>query len=196
MHTSRLISKVALAGMAGWAVTRMLRGRRRRGDDLVRVRIPAADPRDPVQGFDDVVTLHDEDLAVDAYDAADISRDLDIARFESASDEAALAEAEALGLLSRPWPVSDSLEANEHDVGELYGVHMPAAEAGVGSEEDDEDGEHWLDRLEASAVENGALPEHEIDVEDDDPSDPRAGGRRGGRGGPVADKGSGGPAGA
>jgi hypothetical protein len=91
-------------------------------------------------------------------------------------------------------PVSEGLSdfdpPNQHDVGDLYGV---AVNDVVDAELVDDDvamdeGQNWLEALETSAAENGPRPEQALDMSDDDRGDMR-------EDVPVADRGSGGPAG-
>jgi hypothetical protein len=86
--------------------------------------------------------------------------------------------------------LSDFDPPNQHDVGDLYGV---AVNDVVDAELVDDDiamgeGQNWLESLETSAAENGARPEQALDMRDDDSGDTRDDV-------PVADRGSGGPAG-
>ena len=95
-------------------------------------------------------------------------------------------------------PTLDAIEQSLHDDGDLYGVHTPAASNPHHLDDDQamESGENWVEALQADAIENGALPERELDAivdeEDTDlpphPSDTRDR--------PVADRGAGGPRGA
>ena len=96
---------------------------------------------------------------------------------------------------------SEDRTAKADDVGELYGVHLPPAqdvERGAGPEyaeyAESDFGENWLETLETETAEGGPVPEHEVDPNDD--SD-HHGGHHATESGdrPVADKGSGGPAG-
>ena len=80
--------------------------------------------------------------------------------------------------------------------GDLYGVHVPVA---IDRELPDDDlafeeGESWLEHLEASAAENGAEPGRPLDMSDESDR-PRRRGRSAKTDIPVADRGSGGPRG-
>jgi len=147
------------------------------------------DPNDPVQGIDEVPAIHVEDLAVDARSAVDV---------EIAEDLAALDAEYDANATELDTPSQTDLDAITNafvgDDGELYGVHTPRAVDREISDGDgsNETGESWLEALQASAAENGAEPERDIDVADDvleppHPSDTRDI--------PVADRGSGGPRG-
>jgi hypothetical protein len=86
--------------------------------------------------------------------------------------------------------LSDFDPPNQHDVGDLYGV---AVNDVVDAELLDDDGamdegQNWLEALETSAAENGPRPEQALEMSDDDRGDMRDDV-------PVADRGSGGPAG-
>jgi hypothetical protein len=80
--------------------------------------------------------------------------------------------------------------------GDLYGIHVPVA---IDRELPDDDrafeeGESWLEHLEASAAENGAEPGRPLDMRDESDR-PRRRGRAAKTDIPVADRGSGGPRG-
>jgi len=96
-----------------------------------------------------------------------------------------------------PIPVADREVAEpEGDVGDLYGVHTPPAAAPFESvESQDDEGRNWLEALEADSTENGPQAEHVIDVTDDSDTDNPGHHKTDTRDRPVADKGSGGPAG-
>jgi hypothetical protein len=137
------------------------------------------DPSDPSQILDDAAASRDE---VDAQPAADAEADL----------EAAIAESAEPG-----EPLDEDVVG---DVGELYGVHTPPAvdkePPGYGdatSASQTETGENWLEALEATSAENGAEPERELDVTDEDDETPHHSTDTRDR--PVADRGAGGPAG-
>jgi hypothetical protein len=141
------------------------------------------DPGDPVQGFDEASELQVVDFDVDAVDRADA---------EAAQDLASL-ENEATELDTPSETTLDAIDESLHDVGELYGVHTPRAEDRNLLDDDeafDCCGENWLEALDASSTEYGAVPEEELDVDDSEgpPEGPH-------RDTPVADRGSGGPAG-
>ena len=112
-------------------------------------------------------------------------------------------EAEAAPALEEV--TAEEPSADDRDVGELYGVHTPYAGDTDLSAPEDRDafegswrGETWLESLEQHAADMGPAPEEEIVLLDD--SDVEHPGHRGHhptdwRDRPVADKGSGGPAG-
>lgn len=152
------------------------------------------DPADPSQALDESGDFQIEPLAVDAEPSAEAAGELDQAQAESyaASDK----EDEDADEMH-----ADEAEATEEpdkDTGELYGVHTPRAadrdlSAGPdhGAMVDDDDGENWLEALEAHSAEMGPEVEHEIVVLDD--SDPHEGPPPTDfRDRPKADKGSGG----
>jgi len=150
---------------------------------------PGPDPRDPVQGFQEALDLGVDLLSVDAFSVADAEAAQDLAMLETDLDERALE-------LDTPSQTElDAIDAaTPHDTGELYGVHTQRAvdrlipEDRVAMDE----GETWMEALQASAVEYGAEPEQDIDVVDevDEPPHPTDT-----RDIPVADRGSAGPGG-
>jgi uncharacterized protein (TIGR03382 family) len=90
--------------------------------------------------------------------------------------------------------VETLIEEPVHDAGELYGVHVPAAEPMTHLDDDAAQsyGENWLEQLAADTVEAGPLPEQPVDiVDEDDVTSPRSDTRDR----PVADRGSAGPRG-
>lgn len=155
-------------------------------DDLL-----APDPADPVQSMDALDQVDLADLDVDALSVAEGTGELAGATVESSVDESAM---------EVDMPEDTTMEGYEQgarDVGDLYGVHTPRA-ADRAHPDDDQamgDGQTWLEALETSAAENGPLPEEPLEsiVDDEDvysaphPSDSDDT--------PVADRGSGGPAG-
>ena len=159
---------------------------------LPRPSVADLDPTDPTQELDELGEFHIE-LAVEAQPSAEAQEELDVAGEEAEAeayedDPAARDEAEA--------------SAGERDTGDLYGVHVPpAADTELGAGEDQDSfqdamlGETFFEALEQHAAEGGATPEHELDIVDDSDVDhpthhaTESGDR------PVADKGSGGPAG-
>lgn len=161
------------------------RSRAVRTDDL------QPDPRDPVQGFQESVELAADPLSVDALTVADVEAAQDLASLEVDIDDRARE-------LDTPSTTDlDAINAAAHDTGELYGVHTPRAtdtdplpdeKSGGGAD----DGETWIETLQASATEYGAEAEREIDVMDemDEPPHPTDT-----RDIPVADRGSAGPGG-
>ena len=148
----------------------------------------ANDPRDPVQGFDEVSELQVTPLEVDALSLEDAEAMQDLAGLESEVDEIASNDDAAVEM------VDVEVAETARDAGDLYGAHTAPA---VDREHPDDDaaaaeGQTWIEALEASAIENGADPERELDdiVDDQDvlrpphPADVRDT--------PVADHGSGG----
>jgi len=155
-------------------------------DDLL-----APDPADPVQSMDALDQVDLADLDVDTLSMAEGSGELAGATVESSLEEAAME-------LDTPEDTTmEAVEQGARDVGDLYGVHTPRA-ADRAHPDDDQamnDGQNWIEALETSAAENGPLPEEPLEsiVDDEDvysaphPSDSEDT--------PVADRGSGGPAG-
>ena len=174
------IPKVLLVGVAGAYALHRVRSRTR---SSARVGIvPPPDPADPVQ---------------ELYSETDFAIELDT------PSETTL----------------DTVNETVADIGDLYGIHTAQAED-VTHPDDDvamRQGQNWLEALQTDAVEGGLLPEHEI--ESGDELDRERGERRArstyeGRAEvegsaevdraphtsdtwdtPVADRGSGGPAG-
>jgi hypothetical protein len=207
---AHLLSKLMVAGVGG-GVAAYLYGKRRHDHlrspiadrfdasdledhDREPTAIPGSmdvDPADPVQGIDEVLEVKRVDLAFDAMSAADGDEAQRFAEQESTLDEASME-------LDTPQDTTlDAIERAAHDVGDLYGVHTPPATDRV--HPDDlaafEEGQNWLEALGTSAAENGTIPEHELSdiVDDADIYDaPHASDDRDL---PVADRGSGGPAG-
>ncbi|MGE3544516.1 MAG: hypothetical protein AB7L28_11305 [Kofleriaceae bacterium] len=94
-------------------------------------------------------------------------------------------------------PTLDAIEQSMHDAGDLYGGHTPAASDPHHPDDDRamDEGENWVEALQADVIEGGALPEHELDAIVDDadtdlPPHPSDTHDR-----PVADRGAGGPRG-
>ena len=145
------------------------------------------DPADPVQGLDEAGAMHLQDLDIDAQVTAE---------YEIAQDLSSVDYDEAAVELDTPSLTDlDAIQGSiTSDDGELYGVYTPRAVDRNLPDGDSsyEAGENWIEALQASAVENGAEPETEIDVVDDayDPPHPSDT-----RDTPVADRGSGGPRG-
>ena len=90
----------------------------------------------------------------------------------------------------------DTVNETLADTGDLYGIHTPAAEDKTHPDDDVamRDGQNWIEALQTDAVEGGTEPERELEMADDadldrppHPTDTRDI--------PVADRGSGGPAG-
>jgi hypothetical protein len=146
-------------------------------DDAGQFSIIAEDELDP--DVDPAV-----DLDVDAEPQAEADAELDAA-IATTADEYAETDQTDIG-----------------DVGDLYGVHVPAAtDADLDQSADGESyqdanlGEHVFETLEKKMAEGGtANPEEDVEFEDD--SDPLGGHHKSDRRDlPVADKGSGGPGG-
>ena len=130
-------------------------------------------------------------------DLAELDLDARVtAEYEIAQDLASVDYDEAAIELDTPSQTDlDAIQGSiTSDDGELYGVYTPRAVDRNLPDGDSsyETGENWIEALQASAVENGAEPEREIDVADDlfDPPHPSDT-----RDTPVADRGSGGPRG-
>jgi hypothetical protein len=87
----------------------------------------------------------------------------------------------------------DTVNETVADIGDLYGIHTSTAEDVTHLDNDEamRGGQNWLEALQTDAVEGGPLPEHEVESSDD--AEP--GHRTDTRDTPVADRGSGGPAG-
>jgi hypothetical protein len=182
MHALRSVSKLALAGVGAGAAAYLFSKYRSAHPHGGPERTVRANPMIPIE---DVDRLSLDELGLDAQSAAEVAADLELARVEVAIEEA----------LEEPAGDLADIEAAAHDVGDLYGVHTPPA---ADREHPDGDvsferGENWIEALEASAVENGAEPERELDVVDDE--DLATAHKTDTRDTPVADRGSGGPAG-
>lgn len=178
---------LALGGTAAWAVTRLVRSTKPapKSNNLT-ARDYAPDPRDPVQGFDEAADLYVTDLSLDALDAADAEAAQDLAAMENDFDDAS----------RHPLEVSlGSMDVGvEEDTGELYGVPTPVAVDRAIPDDDAafDEGQNWIEALETSSIEYGTEPEAELDVVDDIDAAPHPSDMRDT---PVADRGSGGPAG-
>ena len=144
----------------------------------------ARDPADPVQGLDDVHEFHLDDLDVDALSAAEVEADLD-ETLDGTLDDA---------LDAIPVPTLDMIEMAARDIGDRYrGLIAPAVDRHHPDDRTAMDqGQNWIEALEASAIEDGATPERDLtDIVDDTdvyapPHPPDT------RDIPVADRGSGG----
>lgn len=90
----------------------------------------------------------------------------------------------------------DTINETIADTGDLYGVHTARAEDVIHPDDDAamKDGQTWIEALQTDAVEGGPLPEREVESGDDAELD-RAPHASDTRDIPVADRGSGGPAG-
>lgn len=187
------IPKLMLLGVGGGIAAYMF-GRKR----LQAAPIPttvdellAPDPSDPLQSMDALDQVDLADLDVDALSLAEGTGELERAVVESSLEESAME-------LDAPEDTTmEGLEQGARDVGDLYGVHTPRAEDREHPDDDEamNEGQNWIEALETSAAENGPMPEEPLEsiVDDEDvysaphPSDSEDT--------PVADRGSGGPAG-
>jgi len=175
----------------------------REAAELPRRSIVDIDPEDPAQLLDDVGQFSIVDLDVEAQPHAEADAELEAAVMISHADENEESEVDddAAELDTPDQTTADAYVEAEDDVGELYGVHTPKAEdrdlAKTPDQEqlvDSELGENWLETLGKNAAEYGAELEEDLDVVDD--SDEHRGHHKSDRRDrPVADKGSGGPAG-
>lgn len=193
--------KLLTLGLAAYASIRYLR--RRPKARVVRVAGAgranpfASDPRDPVQGLDEVIELQVTPLEVDVLSNEDIEAAQDLAGLEAEIEE--IGEIEEIEEIAREDDAATELVevevvAASRDAGDLYGAHTPVA---VDRELPDDDhanneGQNWIEALETSAIENGAEPERELDaiVDDEDVLRPPHASHT--RDTPVADLGSGG----
>jgi len=177
-------------GVAVIATRSRRRARRAKEPEPVAFEDLNADPRDPVQGFDEASELYVEPLDFDAQSTADAEAAQDLATLESELEE------QSLELDTPSQTDADAIaNATRRDGGDLYGVHVPPAVDRRLPDDDQayDDGENWLEALEASAAENGAEPERELDIVDDaDENGHRSSDLRDI---PVADRGSAGPRG-
>ena len=160
------LPKVLLVGAAGaYVVHRVRQGTARRARRATGT-VPPPDPRDPVQ------SLYSETDTSDTSDASDeVEIPADPTTFES-------------------------MDASLHDVGDLYGLHTPRAADTMHLDDDAamENGQNWLESLATDSVEGGTEPELELDMSDDADNDrPPHSSDTHDR--PIADRGSGGPAG-
>jgi len=189
----RLIKITKLLLLGGVAAAVVLGKRRSKAAQVRTVFDPPdviinADPGDPVQGLDEAVPFHDEDLEVDAQTIVDIAIAQDLAELEVEPSDL---EVEV------PIPPTSSVHERARGLkgsGELYGLHFPPA---LDHDLPDDTaanakGESWIEALGASATEHGAAVERQIDIVDEQdldspPTDTRDI--------PVADRGSGGPRG-
>ena len=163
---------VATAVLAG----RALRRRRDRPLPAPFMEIDRIDPNDPVQGFDEATGFYIETLDVDAQAAADAEAAADLAALESELDEEPVTYEQPVPRLG--------------DAGDLYGVHVPPAVDRQLLDDDRafEQGENWLEHMQATFSENGPEPERPVDPDDD--SDHNGHHSTDTRDTPVADRGS------
>ena len=150
-----------------------------------------ADPRDPVQGFDEMPELGGP-LDFDAMSAADAEAASDLAGLESELD----GDSMQIDAMDDSTAIAIAQTMGASGSGELYGLHTPRAEHGTLPDDDESmsDGQTWLEALETSAIENGAVAGQELDIIDD--ADLERGSHRSMRDDrPIADLGSAGPRG-
>lgn len=163
----------------------------------------AGDSGDPVQGEGEAAELRGEPLEVDAQSQFDAEAAQDLVELESALEaepDVVIIEAEP-GVVE-PWVALEEQEQEQEvenrqrrgDDGDLYGGHTPAATDRTHPDDDRafDEGQHWLEALKASAAENGAEPERELDDIVDDEDVLRPPHAAPGRDTPVADRGAGG----
>jgi hypothetical protein len=200
MRPRHVLLPLALAIAVRTIVRARRRWRAQRPSDRLQQLRP--DPTDPLQRFTEAPELEVAPLDVDAVSAEDIAAAEDLAILEDDLDETAdrdtavIAEAEGdeTAVISDAVACDPAAPAHERDTGDLYGAHTPPAQDRDHPDDDRafDQGENWLEALEASAAENGPEPERGLDdvVDDEDvlqpphPSDTRDR--------PVADRGSGG----
>jgi hypothetical protein len=149
----------------------------------VLAEIDQIDPGDPVQGFDEASELYVEPLDVDAQAASDAEAAQDLATLESELDERDADTDEP-----PPMPTPDG--------GDLYGVHVSRATDRELPDDDRtyEQGENWLEHMQATFSENGPEPERPVDATDESDDHGRHHATDT-RDIPVADRGSAGPRG-
>jgi hypothetical protein len=185
----RTLVKPLVIGLAARAFIRHHRARRATHDLGARnARSFASDPRDPVQGFDEVSELQVAPLAVDALSLDDVVAAQDLAGLESEVDQIAINDAAAIEL------VDVDVAASARDVGDLDDGHTLAAVDRVLLDDDRAaaEGQSWTEALETTAIEYGAGPERELDDIIDEDDVLRAPHASDLRDTPVADHGSGG----
>jgi hypothetical protein len=200
MRPRHVLLPLALA-LAVRTIVRFRRRARARRDAGDRQRL-RPDPTDPLQRFDETPDLEVAPLEVDALSIADVAAAEDLAMLEDSLDEAADRDTAVIAQVGADETavISDAVAydltepAPERDAGDLYGAHTPPAQDREHPDDDRafDQGENWLEALEASAAEHGPEPERGLDdvVDDEDvlqpphPSDTRDR--------PVADLGSGG----
>jgi len=203
MRPRHVLLPLALALVARTIVRYRRRRRARRiAEHLQNLR---PDLTDPLQRFDEVPELEVAPLEVDAVSAADVAAAEDLAILEDSLDETAdrdtaviaAAEADETAVISEAEASDLTEPARARDAGDLYGAHTPPAQDREHPDDDRafDQGENWLEALEASAAENGPEPERELDdiVDDEDVLQPPHASDTRDR--PVADHGSGGRAG-
>ena len=173
---------MAMLGLAGYA---FLRHRRKKhtAPDASRNDFEI-DPLDSVQSFEKISDLEVADLDVDALSTEDIVAAEDLAALEVESQRGLQqsetgSEDDPILLGTADAPALDP--ASRRDGGDLYDDDRAFNE-----------GQNWVEALEASAIENGPEPERELDdiVDDEDILDPPHASDTRDR--PIADLGSGG----
>lgn len=200
MRPRHVLLPLALALAVRTIVRYRRRRRARRASDALQYLRP--DLTDPLQRFDEAPELEVAPLEVDAVSADDVAAAEDLAILEDSLDETAdrdtaviaQTEADETAVISDAVACDLAEPVRERDAGDLYGAHTPTAQDRDHPDDDRafDQGENWLEALQASAAENGPEPERGLDdiVDDEDvlqpphPSDTRDR--------PVADHGSGG----
>ena len=181
-HTfTRLLLIATGLAVTALAINRRVRRRRRwQMLDLEPERLPN-DPTDPLQGFDEAAELRTVPLAYDAQPFDEALADQDRAIYESELD---VVDAELV--------IDDPDAPGGRDTGDLYGAHTPTATDRDHPDDDQAfaEGQNWIEALETSAVENGPVPEEDLDeiVDDDDAYAPPHASDTRDR--PIADRGS------
>src|SRR5947208_13686220 len=129
------------------------------------------DPTDPAQSLDETQDFHLEPLDVNVMPGAEQQEDIDVAIGLSESDDDEDFDEE--DVVDPDDLTADERVAKSDDVGELYGVHMPAADdperpvgTDLGSYAEADLGENWLETLEADSTEGGPRPEAELGPND------------------------------
>jgi len=179
--------------------------------ELPQPSIVDLDPEDPDQLLDDVGQYGVIDLEVEAQPAAEADAELDAATMTAETGEGEEEEEEenevdedAQELDTPEQTTADAYVEAAEDTGDLYGVHtQKATDHDLDKRPDQEElldaeaGENWFESLSKKAAEYGAEAEAEVDVVDDsdEHAEHRGHHKTDMRDRPVADKGSGGPAG-
>lgn len=104
---------------------------------------------------------------------------------------------DALDVDGEPQETLYAQDVYLHDTGDLYGVHVPPGQV-TGHLDSDaamDSGQTWLEALSTDAIEGGPLPGHTLEISDDEELD-HSPHNSDTKDTPVADRGSGGPAGA
>jgi hypothetical protein len=177
----------------------------RQANDLPQHSLVDIDPEDPSQLLDEAGQFSVVNIELDAQPHAEADAELDAAVATGAGEEDGVESEErdddARELDTPSQTTADAYTEAADDTGELYGVHLPPAgdrdldvNADGESFKDADLGEHAFETLEKKMTENGAEPEHELDITDDSDTE-RGHHKSDNRDRPVADKGSGGNAG-